>query len=326
MRYEMGAEAKSSIAIIIPNFNHSRLIHRNLQNLADQTQAPDEIIVVDDASTDHSLAVIESFCDKLPQMKVVRNPQNIGVNESLNIGLGIARSAFVVSSAADDYLQVEFVEKMRRALETFPDVRFCTSQYVEHLEVSDKLRVYGPNDDSGCWFADRTAYFSPAEFRALLDRKFVWLPINAAVVHADTFRNLGGYDPALKWHSDWFVAYAIAFRYGFAIVPEPLSVFRVADGTYSAGARRRATEREVGWAVYQKLAEPEFADIRAALGRHPAAFSPFFHDLVTSLTRHRQAWPFLASIMCWWIRELGHGRRPGVVRDFIGSLRSSGST
>jgi glycosyltransferase involved in cell wall biosynthesis len=315
---------RPTISIVIPNFNHARLIHRNLQNLVDQTRAPEEVIVVDDGSTDDSVPVIESFRSKLPQLTIVRNPRNIGVNQSLNVGLGVARSAYVVSSAADDYLHLDFVEKMGQALEMFPGVRLCVSHYSEHLEAEDRMRFFSHGDENGCWYTDRTAFFSAAEFRALLRRKFVWLPMNAAVVCTEELRRLGGYDDALKWHADWFVTYAIAFRNGFAVVPEHLSVFRVAAGTYSAGARRRSTERAVGWAIYQKLEDPKFADMREALRTHPAAFSPFFHDLVVALGTRPETWPFVLSIMRWWIREFGRGRRPGAWRDFLGLLRSSG--
>jgi glycosyltransferase involved in cell wall biosynthesis len=314
---------KPTISVVIPNYNHARLIQRNLQNLADQTQPPEEIIVVEDASTDDSSAVIESFRSKLPQLKIVRNSRNLGVNGSLNVGVGLARSAYVVSSAADDYLHVDFVEKMRQALEMFPGARLCVSQYSEHLEAVDRLRLYGDSNEVGCWYADHSAFFNPAEFRALLRHKFVWLPMNAAVACTETLRRLGGYHEALKWHADWFLTYAIAFRHGFAVVPEPLSVFRIAERTYSAGARRHSTERAVGWAIYEKLSEAEFADIREALRTHPVAFSPFFHDLVTALAVRPVAWPFLASIMRWWISEFGRGQRPAVLRDFISSLRSA---
>ncbi len=48
-------ERRASIAVVLPNYNHGKLIGRHLRNLAGQTVPPDEIIVVDDASTDDSL-------------------------------------------------------------------------------------------------------------------------------------------------------------------------------------------------------------------------------------------------------------------------------
>jgi glycosyltransferase involved in cell wall biosynthesis len=314
-------ERRASIAVVLPNYDHGKLIGCSLRNLAGQTVPPDEIIVIDDASTDDSLKTIEQFQQSLPQMRIVRNVRNMGVNASVNAAVREVSSDFVVCTAADDYLEVSFTEKMKHALHSFPQARLCVSQYVEHIEATDEMRVHGVNDDGGIWYTNQNAYFGPAEFRSLLEQRYIWLPINAAVLHTQTFLAHGGYDSSLKWHSDWFLTYSIAFRHGFAVVPEQLSVFRVAAGTYSAGARQRTSEREVSLAIYQKLSRPEFADIREALRTHPAAFTPFFHDMVVALSARPDAWPFLASLMRWWFGEFLRGRRPGPWRDFIGSLR-----
>jgi glycosyltransferase involved in cell wall biosynthesis len=310
------AVAAPTVSVLIPNYNHAGFIGRALQALAAQTRAADEIIVIDDASTDNSIAVIEAFGDTLPQLRLLRNPRNMGVNNTLNRGFNEARSSHVVSSSADDWLEPGFIEKLSAAAAAHPEGRVCTSSFTQYFEAEDRYVQHRGDSDLGPWYAnDRPQYFSPQEFGRLLDRGFVWLPVNASLIERAALVAIGGFDPRLRWHADWFGIYTLAFRHGFTIVPEPLSVFRVAAETYSGtGMRNRHPQQQVCAAIWAKLGEPDFADIRESLLRHPSAMSTFFNPLVQVLARRPDQWPQLAILARWWLGEVAHGRRPGILR------------
>lgn len=312
-----------TITVFVPNYNHAHLIGGALESLAAQTVQPDEIIVVDDASTDDSISVVERFSTRLPQLRLVRNTTNLGVCPTVNRGLWEARSSHIACLSADDWLEPLFIERTTGALARFPSARLCVSQCVRYLEAEKRLVPHGPDSELGCWFAPNgPAFFSPDQFLALLDRGFVWLPLIGAVVDRDLLRSVGGCDPALAWHADWFALYTIAIRHGFAVVPEPLSVFRVAATSYSGkGMRDRHRQRAVCMAMFEKLKSPEFHDLYEAMRHHPAGLSPFMHDFILGLTARPEDWSFLAPILLWWIKEVLHGRRPGVLRDFVARQR-----
>jgi glycosyltransferase involved in cell wall biosynthesis len=61
-----------------------------------------EVIVIDDASTDNSVEVIEGFARKDPIIRLYRNEQNQGVNQTVNRGLSLAAGEYIIFSAADD--------------------------------------------------------------------------------------------------------------------------------------------------------------------------------------------------------------------------------
>ncbi|HEV8014443.1 MAG TPA: glycosyltransferase [Stellaceae bacterium] len=314
-----------SVSVLLPNYNHAEHIGQALSALAAQTRPADEIIVVDDDSTDGSLAVIEPFLAQLPQLRLIRNSANLGVAGSINRALAEARSTYVVCSAADDWLRPGFIERMVKTVERFPGLPLYISQCVRFYTESGQLREFGPDSELGCWYVGTEPQLvSPLRFRQLLDRQFVWLPLTGALLDRDAFRQIGGLDPALRWHSDWFVAYSLALRSGFAVLPEPHAVFRVSSDSYSGnGMRDPLQQRAVCVAIYEKLLQPEHRETLRLLRRHPSAFSPLMRNLLLGLARRPRDWPFLVALLRWWSFEVLHGRRPGMLRDVVDRWRST---
>src|SRR5882724_656161 len=90
------------ISAIVPNFNHAQYLPRSVGALLDQPLLPCEIIVVDDASTDNSLEVLDGLARKHPLVRVLPNEKNLGCNASMNRAMAQAKADFVLFTAADD--------------------------------------------------------------------------------------------------------------------------------------------------------------------------------------------------------------------------------
>jgi glycosyltransferase involved in cell wall biosynthesis len=315
-----------SVSVILPVYNHAALLQRALESLAAQTAMPDEIIVIDDASSDSSHEVAQEFAARFTRSArytVLRNDTNLCVNRTLNRGLSMAAGDYVVCTGADDWLRPRFIEAMSAAAQQFPNAALITSRYTEYFEAEDRLVEHASDSDLGLWFiADSTChFFSPAELVALLRRATVALYSNASMIRTELLRRTGGFDPALKWHADWFTIYAIALRNGFAVVPESLAVFRVAAGTYSgSGVHDGKRQAEVCHAVCDKLAAPLWRDVRASLAATPSPFSPLVRGLLSALARRPHDWDLLAHIALWWLNEARKARRPGRLRSLAARL------
>ena len=103
-----------------------KFIGRALAALLAQERAADEIIVIDDGSTDDSVRVIERFAAGAPSIRVLHNPNNIGVIPTLQRGLQAARGKYIYFAASDDWVLPGFFELALRRLEANPDVGlFC---------------------------------------------------------------------------------------------------------------------------------------------------------------------------------------------------------
>src|ERR1700730_209184 len=115
-----------ALSVILPNYNHAKLIGRALAALLGQERAADEIIVIDDGSTDDSVAVIERIAATAPALRLLRNPTNMGVIPTLQRGLEAARGKYVYFAASDDWVLPGFFALALRRLGADPDMGlFC---------------------------------------------------------------------------------------------------------------------------------------------------------------------------------------------------------
>lgn len=93
-----------SLAVIIPNYNNSRYLRIGVESILRQTQLPDEIVIVDDCSTDDSRCVINNLLEEYG--KIIRPlflESNGGVSNARNKGLEYAQTEYVTFMDADDY-------------------------------------------------------------------------------------------------------------------------------------------------------------------------------------------------------------------------------
>jgi glycosyltransferase involved in cell wall biosynthesis len=302
-----------SISVILPNYNHGTELHTSLLAAATQTLPADEIIVIDDASTDSSIAIIEGFAERFPNIRLLRNAERRGVSTTVSRGLAEARGDYVVMASADEKMLPTMIERLSAAADCFPAARMIVSSYTQWWPERDDIQVHGPDSELGPWFlsSPEPAYLSPERLHELLKRSFVWLGINTAMFARAALVEVGGYDPALRWHSDWFASYAIAFKYGVVVVPESLALFREAEGSYSAvGMRDRRQQQAVVLAIQRKLKDPRFAYFYHAIKRSPMAMSPFMRPTLRALITQPSMYSMMLAVVPWWLRQVMRGRRP----------------
>ena len=91
------------LSIIIPVFNAEKYLSTCIDSLLTAATEDMEIILVDDGSTDKSVAVIESYCCKWPNIQLVRQT-NSGPSAARNKGLNHAKGKYIAFVDADDYV------------------------------------------------------------------------------------------------------------------------------------------------------------------------------------------------------------------------------
>jgi glycosyltransferase involved in cell wall biosynthesis len=205
----------AEVTVVIVNYNQERFLREAVASVQAQT-VPVRIIVVDDASTDESGAIL----DALPSsIQVLRRRTNGGVVAARNEGLAAVETPLVVFLDADDMLRPRFVELTQSALGRAHDERLA-------IVYTAARRLY--SEPVGRLRRRRGYFLSKAFDPALLAlENFI---SNTSLLRTDALREVGGYAAAMEplGHEDWELFVALAERgWRGRLLPRPLFCYRI---------------------------------------------------------------------------------------------------
>jgi succinoglycan biosynthesis protein ExoO len=103
MRSQEKDQVMTTVSVVIPARNAARWIKTAVSSVATQTLAACEVIVIDNASTDDTCAVVKQLQVTIPELILVRNPRDLGVGASRNIGIRRATGDWIALLDADDW-------------------------------------------------------------------------------------------------------------------------------------------------------------------------------------------------------------------------------
>jgi len=113
-----------SVSVIMATYNTPvPMLREAVESILKQTFSDFEFLIIDDGSTDASVSYLDSIKD--PRVRIIRNPQNIGITKSLNIGLREANGRYIARMDADDVSLPERLQKEFDFMESHPDVIVC---------------------------------------------------------------------------------------------------------------------------------------------------------------------------------------------------------
>jgi len=282
----------------MPNYNHASFLPQSLAAVARQSVPANEIIVVDDASTDNSIEVLESLARQYPTLKILRNPVNLGVAGAINRGLEAATGDFVTLPGADDEVMPGFFEKCLRLLAEHPDAGLCAG--ICRMFDTDSNLSY----NFGLHITDQPCFLSPDRIMELV-RQDRFLVFTAAMFwRRDAMAKAGNFQKDLRWHTDWWPLFALAFRHGVCFVPEVLAEFRSKPSSFSnKGKKKFKAQVEILRYALDLLDRPENQDV-APLFRKSGVLAPFGKEMLWLVLFHSRYWrnlnPTYLRLALWW--------------------------
>lgn len=214
-----------TIAVVIPNRNDSRHLVKCLDSILAQEVAPDEIIVVDDQSTDDSLEVMQEKLLNTAGAKIVVNPVRLGTMGALNAGLEHVASEYVLFLSSNDYVEKGIFERAKSGIAAAGSPGVWSAMVWVVDEEGRHLHLY-PTPV----VALSDMFLSPDKCISLAKTLGHWFTGTTLIYHRDTLRAIGGFDVFYRGMGDMLAALTVASLRGAAFSPEPLGVMRQHPG------------------------------------------------------------------------------------------------
>jgi putative sugar O-methyltransferase len=244
--FEMTLKKKTpTVSIILCNYNHAHYLNESLTAICEQSHPADEIIVVDDGSSDNSTEVIKQFQDRYPSVTLLCNETNKGLLYSINYALKVAKGDFIVWAAADDRLFPNFLERNLACLSKYPQAHLIFSRLSTFTDGTNIIRDYTEENTGKAFDYTKTEHFiSPTQLVNRLQESYLWMSGNTVLARRSVLLEMGGFNSQLKWHADWFAFYAMAIKHGACVIPETLAQMRERPNTYSQSGMNNPIEQK----------------------------------------------------------------------------------
>lgn len=229
---ELGAgrrvhEDLPTVSVVIPAHNAQAYLAETIESVFAQTFPPQEVIVVNDGSTDGTADVVATFADRI---RVVTLPGR-GAAAARNAGAQVASGAWLAFVDADDtWLPEKLDRQIARVLESGVDI-----VYSDRFNIGDRGDLPSIQSDV------QRMYEGDVFLDLLLTGNHITL--SSAMLRTDLFRSMGGFSETLKNAEDWDLWIRIADGHRVAACPEPLVRYRFHKGMKSGNPLRMQAAR-----------------------------------------------------------------------------------
>ena len=236
----MGAEHKrvtdsitETVSVVIPSYNGVGYLADCLNSLKDQLRKPDEIILVDDGSTDATPSFIK---ESYPDVQLVTLETNRGFARAVNEGIQRCKGTYIALLNNDTRAEPQWLSELRRTLEENPDVGFCSSKmlYADRPNIINSIGIgfnkNGTAFDVGCGQKDGEAFER--------SRPIFGACAGAAMYRRTVFDDVGLFDEDFfMWYEDADFSFRAQLS-GFRCLYVPGAVvYHIGGGTASSNDR-----------------------------------------------------------------------------------------
>ena len=235
---------KGTISTVVTTYNQEAFLSQSLESVFSQTKIPDEVIVVNNGSTDNTTKILDKYKSKIIR---ISHKKNIGALQGGNSGLLKAQGDYVIILAADDWFVPTIIEEESKVLDQNPDIAVVYSQTVSVGGNKRKVKIAEP--------AGRKTIIGRWEFERLLTQGD-FIPYGTALIRRSVLKKHGLLDPFIKYRNDYELWIRLARYYPFAYIAKPLAYYRIHNnyGIKSLGFLE-STEKELGYILKKHLPE-----------------------------------------------------------------------
>lgn len=207
----MSQEIRERVSAIITAYNCSSFLAESIRSVLGQSRLPDEIVVVDDGSSDDTPGVAAGFASD--GVRCVRQG-NAGPGAARNRGIAETSGDYVAFLDCDDIWLPEKIERQLSYMQAHPEAGLVSGDmwWWEVRTGRRWVHRYRPKPGANI-------------MREALVRNVIGNP-SIFFVRRSALERLGGFDGSLHWGEDWEFGLRYARRSNVGFVPEPLIVYR----------------------------------------------------------------------------------------------------
>lgn len=200
------------ISVVIPAHNREKYISKCLDSIINQSYKPYEIIVVDDASTDNTVQMVEKYASSI--VRVIRCESNGGAQKARNIGIREAQGDWIAFLDSDDEWLPDKLEKQKKKIEE-TGYKVCAGGALVRKK-----------EESYTWFCDGKSGNIYVEILQLKTYIF----FQALLVQKQCLIDIGYLDEAVVAQQELDTAISLTKRHAVAFVDEPVFIYDCSHG------------------------------------------------------------------------------------------------
>jgi glycosyltransferase involved in cell wall biosynthesis len=308
------------VSVIIPTYNRADTLGRAVESVLAQTVRPEEVIVVNDGSTDDTAALLDRFHG---QIRVLIQ-SNQGASAARNAGIRAASGDLIAFLDSDDYWQPTKNERQLELFQRYADQGVTCCICNARLEYADgtvlnSFDVTGlrPAAESGLWS-------NPA---AVLVTRFL-LFNQVVAVKRETLAQAGLFDESLRIMEDYDLQLRLAMTGPWAYLREPLVTWHggAANSLTSSATEHQA--RRHAYAILQNFRQKDDLRRRIPPGILARRLWQLHHRIAAEEMTHRPEWParikgqaILTALRLW---QALYSRLPGYPQMITSPALKSG--
>lgn len=251
----------ATIDVIIPNYNYAHFLPECIQRVLSQRIDGIRILVVDNYSTDNSLAVAKQLAEQDDRIEVVANSENLGPHASFNKGIDLTSADYLMILCVDDLLQEGELRRAIEALESSPDAVLAIGPHEAVQPTgrgSENRGGTGWRLTSGTSFIERCCQSYGRDVAA-----------HTILVRTSVQKEVGYYSPSLPFMDDLEMVLRLARRGAVVELDGPLAVQRLQlDCISTALWDNRICDLQEREAVFGGFFARDGADLRRVAFHH----------------------------------------------------------
>lgn len=240
------------LSVLIFNYNHGVFLKDRIESVLTQLPPKSELVLLDDASTDDSIAIATPIAKHDARFRIVVNEKNLGVVKNFNRGPSVAQGTYYLPLAADDFLLPGAISKILNPLLQKPSAGFGTSIFAFHDTETSKE-----------WIQPIPKSFQKKAYVRLTPKQMVFFVKkyslscgSLVIMKKELWFKFGGYQEKLGL--DWFFNHALSLTEESIFIPEVLHYWRKRPSSFGGRVLTKEEKKQRLLSILKHLSRYPF--------------------------------------------------------------------